>query len=147
MVKSRTCSSCKEELPLDKFSVKNKSPDGLQYSCKQCCKKANDLFYQENKSVRREKLSSRKKEIQDITREMVYSILSAGCVDSPEKDIVVLDFDHITGVKKHNISYMVGCGYYPDAIKEELKKCVVRCANCHRRKTAKDFNWRRLLYK
>ncbi len=28
-----------------------------------------------------------------------------------------------------------------DAIKEEVKKCVVRCANCHRRKTAKEIGY------
>lgn len=78
---------------------------------------------------------------------MVYATLSAGCVDCPEKDVVVLDFDHVTGVKKYSISYMIGSGFYPEVIKEEMSKCVVRCANCHRRKTARDFNWRRLLHK
>ncbi len=27
------------------------------------------------------------------------------------------------------------------SIKTEIKKCDVRCANCHRRKTSKDLNW------
>jgi hypothetical protein len=31
--------------------------------------------------------------------------------------------------------------YSWDRIAEELKKCDVRCANCHRRKTARDFKW------
>jgi hypothetical protein len=29
-------------------------------------------------------------------------------------------------------------------VKNEIEKCDVRCANCHRRKTAKDFNWYKL---
>ena len=60
-------------------------------------------------------------------------------VDCGETDPVVLEFDHIKN-KKKIISDMV-TNHSLDKIKEELLKCEVRCANCHRRKTAKDYNW------
>lgn len=32
-----------------------------------------------------------------------------------------------------------------DTLKTEIEKCVVRCANCHAIKTAKDQGWYRRL--
>jgi hypothetical protein len=58
---------------------------------------------------------------------------------------VVLTFDHL-GDKLFSISSRIGCGNLPKLI-EEIGKCVVRCANCHMRKTAKDFNWYTVRYK
>ena len=60
-----------------------------------------------------------------------------------ETDPVVLDFDHRDEKeKKYNISEMVL--RFQKAwvtIEEEIEKCDIRCANCHRRRTAKQFNW------
>lgn len=63
-------------------------------------------------------------------------------MDCGENDIVVLEFDH-TGIepKYKTISELVRERNSVDIIKNEVKKCEVRCANCHKRKTAKDFNW------
>jgi len=33
---SKICSICKKDLPLELFHIGSKSPDGLQYSCKEC---------------------------------------------------------------------------------------------------------------
>lgn len=66
------------------------------------------------------------------------------CVDCPEVDIIVLQFDHLSD-KEFNVSDMVfthGLG----KLKEEVAKCVIRCANCHTRKTARDFGWTKLLF-
>jgi len=63
------------------------------------------------------------------------------CVDCSESDIVVLEFDHVRGTKAFNIAYLVGQGRDLQTIKTEMDKCEVRCANCHRRKTAKQFGW------
>ena len=46
----------------------------------------------------------------------------------------VMEFDHINGDKSYNISQMVhNCSW--DDLLEEIDKCEVVCANCHRQRT------------
>jgi hypothetical protein len=40
---------------------------------------------------------------------------------------------------------MIQSGYSIAKIKEEIEKCEVRCANCHRKVTAQRGNWYRTL--
>ena len=61
------------------------------------------------------------------------------CINCGESDPVVLDFDRLQD-KKYNVSEMIGAFGLKSVIKE-INKCQVLCANCHRRKTAKDQNW------
>ncbi len=58
------------------------------------------------------------------------------CVDCGEADLVVLEFDH-RGDKHEEICVLVSRGSF-DRLVEEIKKCDVRCANCHRRRHARD---------
>lgn len=58
-----------------------------------------------------------------------------GCVDCGIKNPIVLEFDHVKGNKINNIADMVNQSYGLSTIKEEMRKCEVRCANCHRIKT------------
>jgi hypothetical protein len=67
------------------------------------------------------------------------SLLSHPCVDCGEADPIVLDFDHVTGKKRKGVSDLAGQGFNIEALKAEIAKCVVRCANCHRRRTAKQL--------
>jgi hypothetical protein len=55
----------------------------------------------------------------------------------------VLQFDHVRGVKLMAIAQMIPRGYSLVKVRAEIDKCEVRCANCHIRKTAKDFNYYR----
>lgn len=57
---------------------------------------------------------------------------SRGCTDCGEKNPIVLDFDHV-GEKLFDIGN--GVGRNPQVLADEIAKCVVRCANCHRIKT------------
>jgi hypothetical protein len=41
------------------------------------------------------------------------------------------DFHHTKGDKGDNISRMIANGTDMETIKEELKKCVILCKNCH----------------
>ena len=64
------------------------------------------------------------------------------CVDCGESNPRVIDFDHITKNKILSISNMVrNPSFGISDIKKEVDKCVVRCSNCHRLKTAKENNW------
>lgn len=77
----------------------------------------------------------------------MYSYLTTHpCVDCGEKDIRLLEFDHVRGIKVDNISRLLTQGYSWSNIETEIAKCDVRCANCHRIKTfQRGGNWWRSL--
>ena len=62
-------------------------------------------------------------------------------MDCGEPDPVVLDFDHVSNAKIANISYLLNSVGSWRRLEAEIEKCEVRCANCHRRKTAKQQHW------
>ena len=66
------------------------------------------------------------------------------CVDCGETDIVVLEFDHRNQFDKdYEVSQMIQRRMPANKIIDEISKCDVRCANCHRRKTVKETkSWR-----
>ena len=68
-------------------------------------------------------------------RAFITAYLKANpCVDCGEANIVVLEFDHIRD-KDFNISDATRKGVSIKKLKDEIAKCEVRCANCHRKKT------------
>lgn len=140
----KICSSCQQTLSLCLFNRKMSSSDGYQYICKDCSKLKNKSYYQDNKEVRKQKLKNNREFLNSLAKKYIIEQLSSGCVDCGEKDIIVLEFDHVSDIKEYNIAVMINHGYSVNTIAKELAKCEVRCANCHRRKTAKDFNWYKL---
>ena len=58
----------------------------------------------------------------------------APCVDCGERDPVVLDFDHV-GTKRAGVVQLAGRESALAVLEQEIAKCEVRCANCHRRRT------------
>jgi|18_taG_2_1085343.scaffolds.fasta_scaffold213316_1 hypothetical protein len=98
--------------------------------------------YQENKEQYSERNKrNKKKRTKENTQYRREVLQQNPCVDCGEKDPCLLEFDHVRGIKKYNLSRMWTTGYSLDKIKEELKKCDIRCANCHRKKTATEKGW------
>jgi hypothetical protein len=67
-------------------------------------------------------------------------LAKAVCVDCAENDSLVLQFDHMYDKMDH-VSWLVGSGCSTARLQEELAKCEIRCANCHRRRTAQAGHW------
>lgn len=75
----------------------------------------------------------------DRNRQHVSEYLkSHPCIVCGEQDIVVLEFDHRDPAQKEcNIAEAVNHRCFSlKRLVQEMEKCDVLCANCHRRKTA-----------
>ena len=55
------------------------------------------------------------------------------CKCCPEKHFACLEFHHEDEDKFKSIGRMVGEGYSIARLLEEIEKCTVLCANCHRK--------------
>ena len=140
----KKCSSCAKEFPLDQFNWKNRLEETRHSRCKSCIRQQRKVAYQARRSYYiasnvRLKAERRRRYIQRICE----YLSEHPCVDCGEADPVVLDFDHIGGNKTANISYLLGTVASWERLAHEISKCEVRCANCHRRKTAREQGWRK----
>jgi hypothetical protein len=81
----------------------------------------------------------------DIIKLILVYLHAHPCVDCGQGDPVKLEFDHVKGLKTDAICNLIKRGLSWATIYEEIQKCEVRCCNCHRRKTARQFGYRKLL--
>lgn len=73
---------------------------------------------------------------------VLQHLRSAACVDCGSGDPLVLQFDHRPGAGKvKDIASYVSSGSQTSLLVQEMSKCDVRCANCHRRRTAMARAW------
>ena len=92
--------------------------------------------YEKNKAEYKRKSVVSTKALRERNRMFLKDHLQKHpCLDCGEPDIVVLDFDHVQGEKIAAVTRMANqpCGL--EALQQEMDKCEIRCANCHRRRT------------
>lgn len=141
---TKLCPRCNQVKPVDDFNFRKKSEGTRQVYCRDCSRAYIRDHYARNQGYYVEKGIRRNKRVLVQQRELIRAYLVAHpCVDCGEARIPCLEFDHVRGTKFKAIGDMVGD--YPWAtIEAEIAKCEVRCANCHRRKTAREQGWRLL---
>jgi len=135
--------SCKIDKNESEFNKKKSNKDGLQTECRECNKEKSKTYYSENR-VKMSKQSNAAREIRLLElRKKFYNFLkNSSCVDCGEKRPETFDFDHKdSSTKTRPVSEMIHGCYTWERVLEEIDKCDVRCANCHRVKTAKEQNW------
>lgn len=138
------CTRCKQNKDFEDFRPNKRTKDGYQKYCITCDKEYQKEWYLKNKEKHKSKskISNLVRKKRNIKFVLEY-FKNNPCSKCGETDPVVLDFDHL-GDKKYQVARLVG-GSSIDKIKSEIAKCQVLCANCHRRKTAKDFNWYKMV--
>jgi hypothetical protein len=124
------------------FALKDSST-GLRHNTgKQCHCEYAKKNYRENRARYLAKTSRlnrqyRKRNIEYVTE----YLLAHPCVDCGERDIEVLEFDHIEmiGERGRRIGRFMNSSI--GKLVAEISKCAVRCANCHTRRTRQQMGW------
>lgn len=129
----KQCSKCNKELPLSEF---NKKGTGKQPWCKECNRLRSRQYYAENHDKHREVVRENNKKARARNKEFLGQYKDVPCMDCGVKyPPYVMDFDHVKGEKIDNISNMSRDGTGLVKIMQEIKKCDIVCANCHRIRT------------
>lgn len=130
------CPKCLDEKTRESFG----SLSGIRNKrCKKCVAAAVRKTYA-NSSIYRMATKSKNRNTALKNQIYIFEYLSSHpCVDCGETDPVVLEFDHIVPEEKQ---YCVTAMYAMkrERIDEEIARCVVRCCNCHKRKTHGGLN-------
>lgn len=114
-METKVCTKCGKELPVDQFNWRSKEKGTRRAECKFCHSNYMKIKYQEK-------------------REIVQELKShCSCAKCGDKRGYLLEYHHSDQTKKESeISRMISNNYQLDRVYDEIEKCVVLCANCHR---------------
>lgn len=141
----RRCQPCGGWFPLAAFAwrrVDRGLRDTYCYACRAAYKRRHYAANRE-RYIR----DARARQAREIPRRLALLLRyleEHPCADCGERDPVVLEFDH-TGEKRFSISSGVRDRNWDEVLEEieEIERCDVVCANCHRRRTYRRAgSWR-----
>jgi hypothetical protein len=146
MEQTKYCPSCSIEKSIKEFGRHRTRYDGLQSQCRACKRASQRSWYHNNKARHVANVAARRRAEETRIISLIVAFLRQHpCVDCGEDNPVVLEFDHVRGIKGNSVCNMIGLGYSWAKIYAEIQKCEVRCCKCHRIKTAKQFGYRKML--
>lgn len=142
----KRCTLCQAKKPLEEYNRNKAKKDGLQDVCRECNRNNARQYYAKNKVKHRQTVRQYKLKQIKRNQERIYALLArASCVDCQSTHFLSLEFDHREN-KRANVSKLVTNGYSWNTIKQEIKKCDIRCRLCHTVKTHEEQNSARWKY-
>jgi hypothetical protein len=141
-ISSKLCPKCLLVKSVADFPVRSLLRSRPNAYCRECQREYSRAHYRLNVRKHNLRRLQNQRRYKVRNRRLMDEYLSGqACVDCGETDQVVLELDHVRGSKVSDVSTMIGRATSWKRIVEEIAKCEVRCANCHRRRTASQF-WR-----
>jgi hypothetical protein len=132
---TRRCGRCGQSKPLAEFAWRRRARGQRDNYCRSCRAEYKQEHYAANRtryiaaSLRRNRALARER-----AAYLIELFADHPCIDCGESDPLVLEFDHL-GNKSFGISKGLRDHSW-QAVLDEIDKCDVVCANCHRRRTA-----------
>ena len=128
-METKQCPACGKTKQKSDFSKNAARYDGLQAQCKQCKKASDAKHYSENKE---KQLQRNKDNRKACLQEVAEYKAKSGCKVCGERESCCLDFHHPNDDKETGVS-VLACAACRNKLWKEIAKCVVVCANCHRK--------------
>lgn len=136
----KLCPRCLTIRPMVDFPTRDAGKRKPNSYCKPCQRDYSKEHYRKNSVAHNQRRRVNTCRYAWRNRSLVREYLEKHpCVDCGEANPLVLEFDHVTDNKLGDVSTMAGQGFRWKRIADEMAKCEVRCANCHRRKTYQQF--------
>lgn len=104
----------------------------MEYKTKEFHRQKSKEHYQKHKEQYKERNQLQKQK----TRLLINQAKDNGCAKCGEREKACLDFHHL-GEKDMTVSAMLGMN--EQRVRFEISKCIVLCANCHRKLHAGIF--------
>jgi hypothetical protein len=140
----RRCGRCGELKPVEEFAWRRKAKGQRHNYCRPCHSDYHRDHCLANKERYIAQAAEHKAQIRrERTEQLIDYFQTHPCVDCGESDPVVLEFDHLRDKSFAVAAKLVD--YRWERILEEIEKCEVVCANCHRRRTARRRGGLRVL--
>ena len=141
----KRCSACKRRKSVLSFGVRKSSADGRQGRCLVCARKYARGYYDKTASKHRV-VGDRPAYMRRLHvrhKEWLVEAKARPCADCGGSFAACcMEFDHVRGSKRHNLAEM--SSWSRAAVLEEMLKCEVVCANCHRIRTERRRAARKL---
>lgn len=133
-MKIKRCAVCQQDKKTDRFNKNKSRKDGLNTVCRECSRARSKQYYNENKKKHKLVVTERKKAVIAKNKKRLLLIKQEGCSYCDESEPCCMDFHHTKPSIKHkSVSTMVNEGCSWQRIEQEIAKCVMLCANCHRK--------------
>lgn len=130
-METKICNVCGQEKPLTEFNFRDKRKGTYRAQCKECLhRRKNELYQLKYKERYKDKLKENKRKRRTIIRDLIKQLKSCGCLICGETDACCLDFHHL---RDKSFSICENPDISKSLLMKEIEKCIVLCANCHRK--------------
>lgn len=137
MMPMKRCGRCGIEQDQLAYPVRDARTGRRHTICRSCRRGYCRKYYWTNHVEYNARKRARLKIYRARNRQYVEQYLSTHpCVDCGLLNPLVMEFDHVKGKKRSDVSTLVREAAALPVLIAEIAKCVVRCANCHRMRTA-----------
>ena len=114
-METKICTKCGKELSIEEFNWRDKSKGTRRSECKTC-----------HCNFMKQKYKEKQNAIQDLKAQCT-------CAKCGDNRGYLLDYHHTNPEDKaQGVARMVSGNYTLDKVYNEIDKCIVFCANCHR---------------